>query len=282
MMLYRAFISKQKSIKTIGYLDYNVNVKEGDRMNYTIITGTTRGLGFELVKACLNQGDKVISISRQLKDELAAEGKLAGEQFRHFDYDLEDSLGIGGLMDQIFEEVNLAEASRVTLISNAGDIEPIAPFYKADDLEVLESLSLNLIAPMMLARHFGRLTREIGHKAQFFVISSGAGRNPVYGWNSYCAAKAGVDMMTRVIAVEEGAKGLQTIAFGPGVMDTGMQQTIRSSSVHDFRDVEKFRKYKTDNVLRKPEAVAAVVLTLVNDGFEQGGIVNVADFEVKR
>lgn len=250
-------------------------------MKYTLITGTTKGLGLALVKACLGNGDRVLSVSRRESDELKKIAQIEHDRFKHFEYDLEDTIGIGRLIDTLFQSITLSDAERVTLISNAGDIEPIAPFYMAEDLEVLESLSLNLIAPMILSRHFGRHTKALGNKAQIFFVSSGAGRNPVYGWNSYCAAKAGVDMMARVIANEEGEDGIQAIAFGPGVMDTGMQATIRNASIHNFRDLEKFKKFKTDQILRKPDDVAKIIVKLINEGFEQGGIVNVADFEVK-
>ena len=58
-------------------------------------------------------------------------------------------------------------------------------------------------------------------------VSSGAAEMPFAGWGAYSAAKAGLNMLTRVLAKEE--PSLTVLAVKPGVVDTEMQATVRSA-----------------------------------------------------
>ena len=95
-------------------------------------------------------------------------------------------------------------------------------------------------------------------------ISSGAARRPVSGWSAYCAAKAGLEMASRVVALEAGQRGLaiEVASLAPGVIDTPMQATVRGASAEEFADVERFRAMKAEGVLRPAADVAADILRL--------------------
>jgi hypothetical protein len=55
-------------------------------------------------------------------------------------------------------------------------------------------------------------------------------------------------MATRVVALEAQVRGLaiEAVSLAPGVIDTGMQGTVRSVSAEDFVDVERFRQMKAE------------------------------------
>jgi benzil reductase ((S)-benzoin forming) len=95
-------------------------------------------------------------------------------------------------------------------------------------------------------------------------ISSGAARRPIFGWSAYCAAKAGLDMASRAVALEAQARGLavEVSSLAPGVIDTPMQEVVRGSASEDFIDVERFRAMKADGTLRPASEVAADILRL--------------------
>jgi NAD(P)-dependent dehydrogenase (short-subunit alcohol dehydrogenase family) len=99
-------------------------------------------------------------------------------------------------------------------------------------------------------------------------ISSGAGRRPVQGWAAYCAAKAALDMATRVVALEAQArrKPVEAVSLAPGVIDTAMQGEIRGTSAEQFADVERFRAMKAEGKLRDAGDVAADILRLEAQG----------------
>jgi len=99
-------------------------------------------------------------------------------------------------------------------------------------------------------------------------ISSGAGRRPIFGWSAYCAAKAGLDMASRTVALECQSRGLavEVTSLAPGVIDTAMQGTVRAASSEDFVDVERFRQMKAEGTLRRADDVAADILRLEAEG----------------
>ena len=63
-------------------------------------------------------------------------------------------------------------------------------------------------------------------------ISSGAGKKPYPGWGAYCTAKAGLDMLTRCVGVEQMNQPhpVEIYSIAPGVVDTDMQREIRAAS----------------------------------------------------
>ena len=73
----------------------------------------------------------------------------------------------------------------------------------------------------MLDRDHGRVVN----------ISSGAADRASAGWSAYCAAKAAVDQLTRVLALEMEGSGVTVCAFHPGHGDTPALDLARSSSV---------------------------------------------------
>ncbi len=64
------------------------------------------------------------------------------------------------------------------------------------------------------------------------------------GWAGYCASKAAVDQLTRVVAVEEAAHGLRAYAVAPGMVDTAMQERIAATTPTAFPAVERFMEAK--------------------------------------
>jgi NAD(P)-dependent dehydrogenase (short-subunit alcohol dehydrogenase family) len=70
-------------------------------------------------------------------------------------------------------------------------------------------------------------------------LSSGAAHNPMEGWSAYCSSKAGVAMLTRCVDKEYGEQGVRIFGFAPGVVDTGMQGSIRESGINPVSDLKR-------------------------------------------
>lgn len=249
-------------------------------MNYYIITGASKGLGLELSKLLLNKENKLFLLSRKENENIKKLAKEAGFEAIYKEINLDSLFAIEDTMNEIFEEIDLSSASKVALINNAGAIDPIKPMDKVADHEIVQNINLNLTAPLILTSSFLRRIKDFDGDKRIITISSGAGKRPISGWGSYCVAKCGVDMMTKVVALEAGENGVKCISFGPGIMDTDMQATIRSSNEEDFKDIDMFKDFKTDGKLLPASLVAEKVKYLLDteDDFEQGGLVNVSDY----
>jgi benzil reductase ((S)-benzoin forming) len=225
-------------------------------MNLYIVTGTRRGLGEALAsRIAADKGNELISLSRP-------------------EVDLADSASVARAFDAVEARIKARRYDKAVLINNAGIVEPVAPLERADPADIERNLAVNLVAPMVLMRRFIAATQHVPLR-RVINISSGAGRRPISGWSAYCAAKAGLDMATRVVALEAQGRGmaLEAVSLAPGVIDTGMQDTVRSASAADFADVERFRQMKAEGQLRPAGDVADDILRAEREGLLKGDAV---------
>ncbi len=244
-------------------------------MDYAIITGASKGLGEAIAESFLKKGFHVFAVSRNESSRLSmASGESKG--IYSFTYcDLSSPESIRTAMEEISEEVFKDAANRVFLINNAGVIGPIDTVGNFPDPDVLQHVQVNLSAPILISNLFLKKAEEKGVPLTITNVTSGAGERPVHGWSLYCSTKAAVNMFTQTAALELSNKGSLSsiIAYSPGIMDTGMQETIRSSSEQAFEEVNKFREYKEQNKLRSPHTVGeALVGLLLNGDCENGRI----------
>jgi len=237
-------------------------------MNLYIVTGPTRGLG----KALCEQ------IGRLADTELIALGRAPDAPVpggARLEVDLADTAALDKACDRIEQRIRGKRYEKAVLINNAGIVEPVAPLEEVSAADLERNLVVNLVAPMLLMRRFILATEGIAMLRRIVNISSGAGRRPLSGWSAYCASKAGLDMASRVVALEAQARHrpVEVVSLAPGVIDTDMQATVRSAPEAAFADVERFRKMKEEGQLRTPESVAADILGAEAEGRLRGDAV---------
>lgn len=229
-------------------------------MNLYIVTGTTRGLGFALAER----------IARDPANELIALARAPGAVIPggvRIEVDVADTAALERACDDIERRIAGKRYAKAVLVNNAGVILPVGPLDQVDGRDIERNLAINLVAPMLLMRRFLRATPAIALR-RIINISSGAARRPIFGWSAYCAAKAGLDMASRAVALEAATRGMavEVSSLAPGVIDTPMQATVRSASAEEFVDVERFRAMKAEGTLRPAADVAADILRLEAEG----------------
>jgi NAD(P)-dependent dehydrogenase (short-subunit alcohol dehydrogenase family) len=187
-----------------------------------IVTGASRGIGEAAAAALAGAGASVMltardgaraaEVARRISDD---GGKAAATACDVADY---------GAVERLVRDTRDRLGPIDSLVNNAGVIEPIAMIAEADPAEWARSVQINLagafnavrgVLPGMLAAGRGTIVN----------LSSGAAHRPLEGWSAYCAAKAGLAMLTA-------AKGIRVFGFAPGTTDTDMQVTIRASGVN--------------------------------------------------
>jgi NAD(P)-dependent dehydrogenase (short-subunit alcohol dehydrogenase family) len=233
-------------------------------MNLYIVTGTTQGLGASLAAAIARDPDnELIALARA--PAAAIPGGI------RIEVDLADGDALEAAWDRVEAHVRGRPFAKAVLVNNAGVISPVGPLDEVDPAALERSLAVNLVAPLRLMRRFLRMTGGIALR-RIINISSGAGRRPLSGWSAYCAAKAGLDMASRVVALEAGERGLavEVTSLAPGVIDTGMQAVVRGAAIEAFPDVERFRELKSGGKLRPAADVAADILRLEAAGALRG------------
>ena len=236
--------------------------------NLFLITGTTRGLGRALVEEALKQpGNFVISLSRAVSS--------IQDNHQTIRIDLNHTHEIGPAFGHINIERHLTAAlAHTVLINNAGVLDPIAPIVDCDDMLLARNIQTNLTAPMILSRHFFHFSRTLPGRKWIINLTSGASQSPYYGWSAYCAGKAGIDMVTRIMAMEFSKidPSFAACAIAPGTLNTRMQEKIRHCSRHQFEQVDKFVRLRETGLLTPPDHAASQIIRLLMEGrLENGG-----------
>ena len=236
-------------------------------MNLYVVTGTTKGLGAALASAiAADSGNHLIALAR------APGGAIAGG--RRIEVDVADTRALDAACDAMEREIAGKSYAKAVLVNNAGVVSPVGTLDQVDAAALERNLAVNLVAPMLLMRRFLLATAAVPLR-RLINISPGAARRPISGWSGYCAAKAGLDMASRVVALEAQQRGLavEVVSLAPGVIDTPMQETVRGARVEQFADVERFRAMKAEGALRPAADVAADILRLEREGRLAGEVV---------
>ncbi len=249
-------------------------------MRYIIITGASKGLGEGLAIELLDEKHHLICVSRSEGKKLKQMATAKNCRTDFVLFDLAVSHDINHLCEEIFALIDLSNAEGIYLVNNAGIINPVnrAEDCAAEDIEL--HMRINLLAPMLLSSAFIRHTKDLSITKRIMNISSGAAHNPYYGWSCYCTAKAGLDMFGRCISEEQRdeASPVETMNVAPGIIDTGMQTTIRGTDHRAFVHREKFVEFKEKGQLIPPalagKKLARLLLSLE---FEDGKSVDIRD-----
>lgn len=251
-------------------------------MQYAVITGISRGLGESIATFLLESGIHVIGISRTGSTTLSEHAASNNVTFTHFSCDLSDVNAINHTFQLISKEVFTENLSSLYLVNNAAVLDPIDPSMNINSNELAYHMQVNIVAPMVLTNLFLKEASEKEVSMIGVTVSSGAAGKPTYGWSAYCSSKASMNMYTETAALEQDElkTGNKVIAFSPGVMDTGMQEKIRSSSQESFKDVEAFKDFKKNNTLKDTDTVAGILVDILTDkgSIENGKIYNVKDY----
>lgn len=250
-------------------------------MNIYFVTGASKGLGLALCAQLLTQDPvQLYTFSRTISDALQKLLDAHPEKIKHVALDLNTPEAAKEIFESVLENAPLENGSQIVLINNAGVVDPIAPMEELEYKTLMQCLNINLITPALLSSAFIKATKMLKVDRRIFNVSSGAGRNPIGSWGPYCMAKSGMDMFSRVIAKEQTEDGILCMSFGPGIMDTGMQATIRSAHADKFADLNRFIAFKEEGQLLEADKVARVICELLLDQhpFEQGALTSVKDY----
>ncbi|MEJ6793881.1 MAG: SDR family NAD(P)-dependent oxidoreductase [Flavobacteriales bacterium] len=219
-------------------------------MNLFYITGTSSGIGYAIATLLLKDSNNiVIGISRR--------NKIEHKNYHHISHDL--SLPI---LANTFEKLD-ANYNKIVLINNAGQVGPVTPMGKQTYEEINQNYAINLVAPTLLCNDFIGAYKDHSALKMIINVSSGAGKHAIESWNTYCASKAALDMLSLVIQAEH--PEFKVYALAPGIVDTEMQAAIREANKEDFPHLEKFVGYKKEGELADAGLVAQKYLKLIEN-----------------
>jgi NAD(P)-dependent dehydrogenase (short-subunit alcohol dehydrogenase family) len=186
-----------------------------------LVTGGNRGIGLAVVQALAEAGATVHFTARTASNIAAAQRSLGQTVAMGHVANMTDRLAMTTLFDRPFD----------ILINNAGIIGPIGRILDVSVEDWARIIDTNLTS----AFHTTQLA--LAHMVKrgggtIVNLSSGAAHRPQEGWSAYCAGKAGLAMLTRSVHLEYADHGIRVFGFAPGVVDTDMQVSIRTSGIN--------------------------------------------------
>jgi benzil reductase ((S)-benzoin forming) len=158
-------------------------------------------------------------------------------------------------------------------VNNAGVLGPIGPLSELDPIAAAEVIEVNTVGALNGGALFAAHVRSRPGPGVLVNISTGAATTPYVGWAAYCASKAAVDQLTRVVALEEARHGLTAYSVSPGLIDTDMQAAIRACDEESFPSVARFRQAAAEHRFNSPGWVADYILDLAFGAHPPAGVV---------
>ncbi|HEX2256189.1 MAG TPA: SDR family oxidoreductase [Afifellaceae bacterium] len=225
----------------------------GERV--AIVFGASRGLGKAIAAALLDEGFRVAGVCRTRPSAEALESELSGKgEIVGLAADVDSADAVSAAVAVARERFGRIDCSVV----NAGVIEPIGHVGDCSPAEWAANIRTNLVGAFHCVHFSLAAMLAQGGGGTIVNISSGAAGDPLEGWSAYCAAKAGLAMLTRSVQLEYGERGIKAYGFRPGVTDTDMQGVIRASGMNPISRLKR-------SDLTRPALPAAGVAWLCRD-----------------
>jgi len=197
----------------------------------------------------------------------------------YYEFDLNRIDQIEPLMEGIINSIDLSHAEGVYLVNNASMIAPVAFIDTAKVSDIITNMNVNLLAPIILTSLFIKHTNHL-HERRIVNISSGSVQNHHPGMSLYSAAKAGLDVFSQVVGLEQNhsTAPVGIVSIWPGMIDTELQKEARSQDKSTFPSAELFEMAKDQGMLTAPEETAQQIIAfLFKADFEHGAVVDIYD-----
>jgi glucose 1-dehydrogenase len=220
-----------------------------------IVTGAGSGIGYAIAERFGGAGAAVCVNYLAHEEEARA---LAARLPRAIavQADVSKAAEVGEMVERTRDHFGSVDV----LVNNAG-IEKESPFLDLDEETWDRILDINLKGAFLCSRAAGRVMRDAGRGGSIVNISSIHEDLPFPGHAPYCAAKGGLRMLMRDIAVELAPYRIRVNNVAPGAIATPINEPT-------LRDPEKLAELESIIPLArvgKPEEVAEVALFLASE-----------------
>ena len=188
-----------------------------------LVTGGSRGIGFAAAKAFLDQGAKVAICGRKADGlERAAAELNAGDRLLTVAAHVAKADDVQVLFDR-----TLAAFGTLDILVNNVGMNLITSVVDSEPSLWNKIIDSNLNATYLVSRTAAHIMRE-KRSGKIVSISSTAARRAAPAMGVYGIAKAGIEMMTRVLAQELAPYGIQVNAVAPGMVKTDFSRPFWS------------------------------------------------------
>jgi NAD(P)-dependent dehydrogenase (short-subunit alcohol dehydrogenase family) len=188
-----------------------------------LITGASRGIGQAIAEAYALAGSRVVLASRKqagldkVADRIIAAGGAALAVAAH--------IGDESAIEHLLRETKTVYGGVDILVNNAATNPHFGPILSADEGQWAKILDINLVGYFRVAKACVESMLQRGGGV-IINIASVAGKTPLPGMGVYCVSKAGVLMLTKVLAAELAPQNIRVNAIAPGFIKTRFSAAI--------------------------------------------------------
>lgn len=216
-----------------------------------VVIGGASGIGLATAEKLLEDGWPVAIVDAN-EDALAtAENTLANDDTIYLKADVTDEDEISEVFDQVVDRLGLIGA----LVNSAGIARDIAAEDTTPEL-FRQILDVNLVGSFITCR---AALERMGQSLAIVNIASVSGLRANRGRVAYGASKAGVKLMSEVLALEFAARGARVNCVAPGPIDTPLV-----SRLHAPQDRRTWLRHTPQGRYGTPDEVAAAIAFLLS------------------
>ncbi|WP_426667429.1 oxidoreductase [Mucilaginibacter sp. McL0603] len=194
------------------------------------ITGASRGMGLEIAKAALANGDKVVATVRSQPEKLA--GEISNDNLFVVTLDVTDAEQARQAAKQATDHFGRIDV----LVNNAG-FGLLGAVEEGNDSEVRQSFDTNVFGLLNVTRAILPYFRS-QRSGHVINMSAVVGLTSFAGWGLYAATKFAVEGLSEALAVELKPLGVHVTAVEPGFFRTnfldGSSLTSAKSVIEDY------------------------------------------------
>ena len=196
-----------------------------------LVTGANTGLGQAIAVGLAEAGADIVAVGRSAPTETARMVEAAGRALHPIPADLSSIAPITGVVAQAVEAVGAVDI----LVNNAGVIR------RADSLDFTEAdwdavVDTNLKSAFFLSQAVARTWVGAGRGGKIINICSMLSFQGGIRVPSYTASKSGLAGLTRLLACEWAAKGINVNGIAPGYFATSNTEALRADETRN-RDI---------------------------------------------
>lgn len=234
-----------------------------------LVTGGAKGIGFAIAQRFASEGASVALAARTIEQAAAAADRIAGDVLP-IALDTTSAAQWHDAVASVDEHW-----ARLNVLVNCAGVTIGANLVETDDATWDRHMDVNLRGPFMGCRAAISLMARDGAAGSIVNISSAFGVRVTPGFAAYSVSKAGLNALTRVLALECAAQKLpiRVNAIIPGGTETEMfEEELRRTGMERDKAYALFARIHPLGRIGKPEEVAAAALWLASDesGFTTG------------
>lgn len=221
-----------------------------------LVTGAGHGIGLAIARAFIDEGARV-AINDINSERIDSALELLGNTSCGFPGDVADFKEARSVVSQAGHELKGLDI----IVSNAG-IYPSHPFLEMDVNDWDRVMAVNVRGTFLICQAAAQLMVKNKREGVIVTISSGSSRFARVGSAHYCASKAAVVMLTRVMALELAPYRIRVNSVSPGIINVPGGQPLSDSYKQAMVRMVPWGR------MGSPEDVAKVVLLVSDPGAE--------------